>query len=147
MAPAEWMIPVGAIALLLFLTVLAIQGPDQVIPMLIVFGVIGLLVYRFVKNRRFNLVKRFGKKAGKMNEVQIVATQDTLVTVVVCDPMAKTYVHLNSMIERVNRKLFFGDAYSLVIRDNVPNEELRAMLESPGVIYVSDDVVMPSSSS
>jgi hypothetical protein len=51
-------------------------------------------------------------------------------------------IHLNSLMDRLNNKLFFGERFTLVVRENVPASEIRKLVEFPGVAYVSDDVVL-----
>lgn len=56
-------------------------------------------------------------------------------------PLAKTYVHLNALMDRANGKLFFGDRFTLAVREDVPPGEIRTLLESSGVAYAADDLV------
>jgi len=89
-------------------------------------------------------VKGFGKRAAKMDEVRLVAVSGLQITVAVRNPLAKTYVHLNAMVERMNGKLFFGDPFTLMVREDVADSEFRALLESGGVVYVSEDAELPA---
>ena len=45
-------------------------------------------------------------------------------------------------MDRLNNKLFFGDRFTIVVRENVPTSDIRKLLESPGTAYVSDDVTL-----
>ena len=45
---------------------------------------------------------------------------------------AKTYVRANALLDSVNSSMFFGDPFTLVIRDEVPPEEERALLSGTG---------------
>ena len=83
------------------------------------------------------------KQAAKMDEVRVVSVQEAQVTVVVERPLAKTFVHLNSLTDRINNKLFFGERFTLAVRENLSDRELRQLLEAAGVAYVADDVVLP----
>jgi hypothetical protein len=52
---------------------------------------------------------------------------------------AKTYVRANALLDAVNSSMFFGDPFTLVIREDVSPEEERALLASPGVLHVRED--------
>ncbi len=105
---------------------------------LIPLSVVGLLVYRRARNKRPRLMKGFAKKVSKQSEVRVVVVQDPEVTVVVENPLAKTYVHLNAALDRANKKLFFGGRFSMIVRENLPEHELRELLMRPGVLFVRD---------
>ena len=55
--------------------------------------------------------------------------------------LAKTYVRVNALIDKVNSRMFFGDPFSVVVRDDVPSDEVRTLLQGPGVMYVRKDVL------
>ena len=57
---------------------------------------------------------------------------------VVENPLAKTYVNLNAAMDRVNRKHYFGRHFTLAIRDSLTDDEQRALLERPGVLFVRE---------
>jgi len=58
---------------------------------------------------------------------------------------AKTYIRISSLIDSVNRKLFFGKDVTGEIRDDVADKDLRTLLRQPGVTYVRDDVQLDES--
>ncbi|HMB70603.1 MAG TPA: serine/threonine-protein kinase [bacterium] len=140
--PTAWLLPAGALAAAVMVIVLISGSGEGKIPLTFFFAFVGLMVYRRIRNRRPRLLKRFAKKASKMSEVRVVSWHETQVTVVVEKPLAKTYVHLNSLMDGLNGKLFFGDRFTLSVRENVPADEVRALLQSSGVVYVSDDLVL-----
>jgi hypothetical protein len=140
--PGGWLLALGAVAAAAMVVVLIAGSGEGGVPLTFFFAFVGLMVYRRVRNRRARLMKRFARKAAEMAEVRLVSSQGTQVTVVVERPLAKTYVHLNSLMDGVNGKLFFGDRFTLSVRENVPAGELRSLLESAGVAYVSDDLVL-----
>jgi len=39
--------------------------------------------------------------------------------------------------------MFFGDPFTLVIRDEVSPEDERALLSGPGVLYVREEEALP----
>ncbi len=57
---------------------------------------------------------------------------------------ARTYVRANALLDAVNSSMFFGDPFTLVIRDDATPEEERALLSSPGVLYVREDEAAPT---
>ena len=76
-----------------------------------------------------------------MPEVLVVVRRDRHVTVVVDKAVARTYVKINAMIDRINQKWFFGEPVSVTIRDDVPPQEMRTILQASGVLYARDDVL------
>ena len=59
---------------------------------------------------------------------------------VVDKAMAKTYVRINAMMDKLNEKRFFGDPFSVSVRDDLAPDELRGLLRGSGVLHVRDDV-------
>ena len=76
-----------------------------------------------------------------MPEVLAIAAEGQRITVVADRAMAKTYVRVNSVIEAINAKMFFGEPLSAVVRDGLTPEQLRALLTGPGVVYVRHDAL------
>jgi serine/threonine protein kinase len=136
-----WMLP--AAVLVGVLVIVALIFRSDVFPSLITFAIIGFLVYRRFKTKRHRLVRGFAKQAAKMQEVRLVSVHDAQVTVIVQQPLAKTYVHLNSLLDRMNNKFFIGERFTLSVREDPPGSEIRRLLESTGVAYVGDDLVLP----
>jgi predicted Ser/Thr protein kinase len=102
--------------------------------------VVGLLIYRHYRHRPQRMVKRFAARIGKFPEVKLITCQQKNILVVVDRMQAKIYVRVNSMLESMNKKLFFGDPMTVSVRDDVPQDELRRILQQPGILYVRDDV-------
>ncbi len=99
----------------------------------------GLFVWRRVRNRRLRLGRRFVKKVSKMPEVRLVTLDGMRFTVLADRAQARTYVRANARVDEVNSSMFFGEPFSLVIRDDFTPEEERALLSGPGVLYVRED--------
>jgi predicted Ser/Thr protein kinase len=137
-APGGWIVPAVLIGVLLVAILGAILSDSDAFGTLIPLAVVGLFIYRRARNKRPRLMKSFAKKVAKVDEVRAVVARDPEVIAVVENPLAKTYVHLNSAMDRVNGKLFFGERFSLVIRDGLTEDELRELLARPGVLYVRD---------
>jgi serine/threonine protein kinase len=137
----EWIWP--AVGILVGLSVLyfLFQSLEAVMPMFIIFGLLGLVIWRRVRNRRHRLMKQFAAKVKKMPEVRIIIFHGDQATVLTDKALARTYVRINALMDRINRKKYFGDPYSVVVRDQVETEEERQALSTPGVLYVREDVL------
>ena len=105
----------------------------------IFFGLIALLAWRRYRNRRQRLARRFLSKARRLHEVRLVAVDGMKLTVVTDKALAKTYVRLHAEVDAINRAMFLGDPFTLVVRDDAGPDEVRALLAGPGVLYVRDE--------
>jgi len=112
---------------------------------LFTFVVMGFFLYRFLRNRKRRILAAVMKKISAFPEVKAVAVKGDRVTVVVAEAPAKTYIRISSLIDSVNRKLFFGKDVTGEIRDDVADKDLRTLLRQPGVTYVRDDVQLDES--
>ncbi len=103
------------------------------------FSAIGaLLVWRRIRNRRIRLARRFVGKVRKIAEVRLVALDGMRFSVVADQAQARTYVRANAALDSVNASMFFGEPFTLVVRDSVAPEEERALLAGPGILYVRE---------
>ena len=111
------------------------------LPLLILLAFVGLIGYRWVKNRPRRMLKRFTNKVKKMPEVRAVVRQDQQVTVVVDRAVANTYVRINAAMDKINEKRFFGEPFEVAVRDDLSPETLRATLQNQRVLHVRDDAL------
>ena len=125
----------GLLALVILLSTKRIQLGSFVL-----LVVVGLWLYRRIRNRVPRMMKRFATKVSRIAEVQLISVRQSHATVIVDRMQAKTYLRINSLKDGLNEKLLFGDPMTVSLRDDVPLEELRRMLQEPGVVYVRDDV-------
>ena len=51
---------------------------------------------------------------------------------------ARTYVRANAALDSVNASMFFGEPFTLVVRDDARPEEEKALLAGSGVLYVRE---------
>jgi hypothetical protein len=109
---------------------------------IVTFLIVCLLVYRHFRHRSERQLKRFASRIGKLPEVRVITCQQGAIVVVVDKMQAKIYLRVNSLLESMNKKLFFGKPMTASVRDDVPQEELRRMLQQPGILYVRDDVFL-----
>ena len=54
---------------------------------------------------------------------------------------ARTYVRANAIVDSVNSSMFFGDPFTVVVRDDLPPEEVQGLLTGPGILYVREDAL------
>lgn len=136
--PFGWMGVAAAAAVLALLAALAFTR----FSLSLVFWptLLGLLLYRYVRNRKSRMLKRFTSKTSGYPAVQAIVIREDQVTVVADRAQAKLYIAVNSLIDTVNQKLFFGKPVSASVRDDLSEEEFQALLREPGVAYVRDDI-------
>jgi hypothetical protein len=142
----EWLLPaaIAVVALAVLLTFFVARSGEGLIGSLLFPAVVGLLVWRRFRNRRLRLARRFVAKAQRMTEVRLIAADGMRFTVVADRAQAKTYVRINALVDSLNASMFFGDHFTAVVRDDLKPEETRALLSSPGILYVRDDVLEPT---
>jgi eukaryotic-like serine/threonine-protein kinase len=143
----EWLLPgaVILVALAVLLSILLRPSAEGLVPGLLFPGIAALLVWRRFRHRRMRLARRFVAKVRKLAEVRLVALEGQRFTVVADRAPARTYVRGNAILDSVNSSMFFGDPFTLVIRDEIPPEDERALLSGPGVLYVREDASAPAS--
>jgi predicted Ser/Thr protein kinase len=139
LTPNEWAWPIGGGLVVLGVLVALIRAEGETIPFLIMFGIGGLLLYRFIRNRRYRATRRFTGKGRRLQEVRIIAVDGLRITVVADKALARTYVRINALVDAMNARMFFGEPFKVVVRDDLTPEETRALLTSPGVLYVRED--------
>ena len=88
------------------------------------------------------MLKKFTVKLSEFPEVRAISLKDDQIIVIVDQAMAKLYLRINSMIEAVNKKLYFGKPVKAAVRDDLSNQEFQKVLREPGVMYVREDVVI-----
>jgi serine/threonine protein kinase len=113
---------------------------------IIMLAIFGFIFYRYIRNRKNRMLKRFTKEISKFPEVQAIIVRGDQVTVVVDQAKAKLYLRVNSLIDLVNKKLYFGGHVEAAVRDDLPSDEFQRMLREPRVIYVRDDVILKTDS-
>ncbi len=109
---------------------------------LIALAVISLIAYRYIRNRKNRMLKRFTSKISKFPEVKAIVRRDDHITIIVEEAKAKTYIRINSLVDMVNKKLYFGKNIEASVRDDLSPDEFQHMLRKPSVTYVRDDIVL-----
>ncbi|MCG6921456.1 MAG: serine/threonine protein kinase [Acidobacteria bacterium] len=141
----EWLLPAGVGVVLLAVVLAMLFGPEtEGLPgSLIFFGIVGLFVWRRFRNRRIRLARRAVKKMSRMEEVRLIALDGMRLTVLADRAQARTYVRANAIVDAVNSSMFFGDPFTVVVRDDVSDEEAKALLTGPGILYVRENEPLP----
>ncbi len=102
----------------------------------------GLLIYRYVRNRKSRMLNRFVAKVSKFPEVKAISFKEDRTTVVVEKAQARIYIRVNSLINALNKKLYFGKPLTVAVRDGLTKDEFQRMMREPGVVYVSEDSIL-----
>jgi len=135
--PSEyaWLLGGGLVLVFLFYLILTQPGTTTPIPLLVA----GLLIYRRIRLQSRRLVEVFVRKISRLPEVRFIACQDRRITVGVDRATGQLYERINSQLNSCNRRLFFGEPLSLVIRTDLTAEEMRQWLAAPGVRYLREN--------
>lgn len=140
--------PAGGVVLVVVGVLLAYLVFAQIeLGTVVLLLLIGLPVYRYVRNRRVRMIQRFVDRVSKLPEVLVVTVRDNTITVIVENAKASHYIRINSLLEVANKKLFHGDPLEVAIRDDLPDSELQSILREPGVRFVREGVVGEASGS
>jgi serine/threonine protein kinase len=108
---------------------------------LIAPGVICLIAFRYIRHQPRRVLDLFVQKVAKIPEVQFITCHDRVITVGVDRAAGQLYGRINGHLNDCNRKLFFGEPLSVVIRQDLTAEETRQLLSGPGVQYVREHPV------
>ena len=140
----EWLLPAAiavvvlAIALSFFFARSGDRSEDGIGPGLVFTVIGGLLVWRRIRNRRVRLARRFTTKVRKMAEVRLVALDGMRFTLVADKAQAATYVRANAALDAVNGSMFFGEPFTLSVREGVGPDDEKALLAASGILYVRE---------
>ena len=136
--------PIGAKEIVLLLgagALIALLAMGKIsLSAIITTALFGLLIFRYIKNRKRRMLKRFTLKAAAMPSVRAITIRDDRVTVIAEKAPASLYIALNTLIDEINAKLVFGKPVSLAIRDELGSDEFQRILGETGVVYVRADV-------
>jgi hypothetical protein len=142
----EWLLP-GVLVVLVLAVLLSFffRSPGAELGPGLVFPVVGgLIFWRRFRNRRIRLARRLVAKVRKIPEVRLVALEAMRFTVVADAAQARTYVRANAALDAVNSSMFFGEPFTLVVRESVTPEEEKALLAGQGILYVREPAAAPA---
>ncbi|HUV14705.1 MAG TPA: serine/threonine-protein kinase [Acidobacteriota bacterium] len=123
-----------AIVLLIFLIV-----SEQEVGTLLVLLLFGLPVYRHIRNRKTRMTGKIVAKVSKLEPVKAIIVRGNLITIIAEEAKASLYIRVNSQLDAANKKLFYGEPLELVIKDDLDETSLQAMLREPGVRYLREN--------
>ena len=135
----DWVVPALAGALLVAVLAALFLREHNPFGSLIPFGMVGLFIWRRHRNRQPRLSRKFVARARKLPEVRIIALEEMKLTVVVDQAVAKTYVRLNAILDKINGSMFFGAPFTMLITDDLGPEEVRTLLKGPGILFMRDE--------
>jgi serine/threonine protein kinase len=104
-------------------------------------AVIGVFVYRWIRNKKKRLIAALAKDISKLLSVLAVIFRDDKVTVVVDKAPASTYVRITALIEEINGKMFFGKPVAAEIKSDIPRDEFHILVRQLGVVYIRADLL------
>ncbi len=135
----DWLLPavVVVVALGVLVSLFFVRRSDFG-PGLYFTVLVGLFLWRRYRNRRLRLARRFVKKIAHMPEIRVIALDEMRFSVLADRAQARTYVRANATLDSVNASMFFGEPFTLAIRDQFTPEEERSLLSGPGVLYVRE---------
>jgi hypothetical protein len=142
---ARFSMPLGTVGVIVAIVVIGLLATlffyQMDIGTVILLLLLGIPIYRFIRNRKARMIKKFVAKASRFPEIQLISVQGDLITVVVDDAKAGLYLRLNGYVENVNSKLLHGDPVEMSIRDDMDPAVVQQILREPGVRYVREDVL------
>ncbi len=135
----EWLLPalVILVALAVLVSLFFVRGPNLG-PGFVFTIVAGLFLWRRFRNRPMRLARGFVHKAARIPEIRLIVLDGTRFVALADRAQARTYVRANAALDSVNASMFFGDPFTLVIRDEFGPDEEKALLAGPGVLYVRE---------
>ena len=131
----------GAIGAILgaFLVLVLLGGEGNRIAPVVFFVGMGAFLYRRFRNRGHRMMRKFVRKASGLKEVRLVVFNKGEFTVIADNPTAKIYLKLNAFLGTANQRLYHGEPMTMVVRENLGEEEVRRLLGRSGVQYLRDD--------
>jgi serine/threonine protein kinase len=133
-----WAAVVGAVLGALLISLLASTNSSTLFSLFMV-TFIGIYLYRRFRNRGQREVKRFVRRVSALKEVRLVTFHNLQFAIITRGATAKTYLKLNALLTAANERLYHGDPMTMVVRDDLPEEEVRRLLSTPGVQFVRED--------
>ena len=141
LTPGEWLGPVAGAAVAVWVLFRLFALDHAPTPALLALAVIGLLVYRRIRNRPYRLIWRFARRMAKLPEVRYVIVDGQQVTVVADRALAKTCVHASAVMDDTNARLFVGRPFSLAIRGDLSGSDVARLMSRARTLYVRPDLL------
>jgi serine/threonine protein kinase len=141
LTPAEWLGPALGAAVAVWVLYKLLTLNQGSLTSLILFGITGLLVYRRIRNRPARLIKRFGSRVARLPEVRYVIADGMRVTVIADHALAKTCLHVSTLLDDTNSRFFFGPPVSASVVDNLSTAEVARLLSHARTLYARADLL------
>jgi NACalpha-BTF3-like transcription factor len=132
----------AAVLILIFLLIFTRINWTVLITQSFWIVLLGFLIYRHVRNRKTRMLNRLAAKVSEVPSVKAIIIKEDRITVIVEKAQANIYLRVNSLVDGVNKKLYFGKHVTAAIRDDLTKEQFQRMIRETGVVYVRDDVVL-----
>jgi predicted Ser/Thr protein kinase len=135
----EWLLPAVLIvvALAVLISFFFVRGANLG-PGFFFTVVAGLYMWRRFRNRRLRLARAFVQKASRLPEIRLIVLDGMRFLALADRAQARTYVRANAALDSVNASMFFGEPFTLAIRDEFGPDEEKALLAGRGVLYVRE---------
>ncbi len=85
------------------------------------------------------MLNKFAQKMAKFPDVRAVIIKEDKVTVVVDAPQAWLYLRVTSLIEGINKRLYFGKHVEAEVQSEPGRRRIPSLLSQTGVVYVRDE--------
>jgi serine/threonine protein kinase len=102
------------------------------------FGLLALLIYRVARNKKAKRLHSITAKIAKDPNVRAVLLHENRLTVILDRASAATNIHVTSLIDGINKRLYFGSRVGADIRAGLSETEYEAVLKTPGIIYARE---------
>ena len=102
-------------------------------------GLIALLIYRSARNKKARRLRAVAAKVAKDPNVRAILLQGERITIILDRASAATNIHITSLIDAVNKRLYFGARVVVDIRAGLSDAEYDGVLKTPGIIYARED--------
>ena len=106
-------------------------------------GLVAFLIYRSARNKKARRLRSITAKIAKDPNVRAVLVHENRLTVVLDRASAATNIHVTSLIDEVNKRLYFSARVVADIRAGLSEPEYDAVLKTPGIVYAREDVPRP----
>jgi serine/threonine protein kinase len=110
---------------------------------ILTLGLIALLIYRSARNKKARRLRTIAAKIAKDLNVRAVLLHEERIIVILDQASAASNIHITSLIDAVNKKLYFGARVGVDIRAGLSGPEYDAVLKTPGIVYAREDPARP----
>ncbi len=124
--PSEYSWMIGGILAVAGFIYLLLANVGLLFP-LIPFAFIGLLIYRDIRNKPRKMLDLFVRKVARIPEVRFLVCVDRKISVGVDRAVGQLYGRINNQLNSCNKKLFFGQPFTVVIRHDLNADEIRQL--------------------